>query len=143
MQELFLPYELAVIAKQKGFDYPCICLYQFYNDTYKLIAIDQHWGNYLSGMCKDYGDNINDEEYLAPMYQQMVMWLFKEHGIWITLEYYNHSEPTDKLPIGFMFYIEEYGHCISGKKENGLFKTYQEAMNKAIEESFKYIDSNV
>lgn len=93
MKDLFVPYKLAFKLKDKGFDEPCICLYRLYKpNSIRWFAIDQNWGCILHGMCIKHGYTINDDECLAPLYQQVIEWLetkrifidlFEEHGKWI------------------------------------------------------------
>ncbi len=120
MKHLFLPYELAVIAKEKGYDEEC-------------------FASYREDGSIQFDDPEGFGKWAAPIYQQIIDWLYEEYGIWICIQNYIHGEPTDKLPLGFTFYIDIYGCCEVGESENGYFKTQYDALNKGIEEAFKLI----
>lgn len=114
MESLFIPFELAVIAKEKGFEEEC-------------------FGGYTQERLFVYG-----EEYYyrsikidAPLYQQIVNW-FDELGIFITISYV--APDTNKFGIRIDCYTKNrnitnyYTH---------IYATRVEAENKAIEEAFK------
>ncbi len=81
MNKEFVTYEIAEKLKELGFDEECICLYDTRNKNNYLIAVDQHWGSSLIGICKKDGFRINDYEYPAPLYQQVIDWLRVEHNL--------------------------------------------------------------
>lgn len=58
MKHLFIPYELALIAKEKGFNEDCLAAYSF--NSKEIIGIGY------------YTDN---RQLLAPLYEQMIDWL--------------------------------------------------------------------
>ncbi len=121
MQKLFIPYELAVIAKEKGFDEPCIAVYL---EDKKL---------YLCG----YSNKTNGT--LTPLYQQIIDWFREKHNTVINV-YANAS--------GYLFEFHDsalkggthrYDSGFDGPNAGGCWDNYYEALNKAIEESFKLI----
>jgi len=136
----FVSFEIAVKLKELGFDKKTIT---WFNPNgcffWKFIGGEEE---------KDYTVSVKDiidfEHYPgyfdAPTYQQVRDWLFDEHSIWITLEHYDHGEPTHKLPRGFAFFIEVHGYCEVGKSKHGYFNDQYEALNKAIEEALKLIE---
>ena len=72
MKHLFVPYELAVKLKEKGFDENC---FGFYTENLKL--------------CSANLNNINraDKFYIsAPLYQQVIDWFREKHKIWLDIE---------------------------------------------------------
>lgn len=68
MKQLFLPYELAVIAKEKGFDEECFGYY-----LQEILHIKPKYG---------FGNILN-----APLYQQIVDWFREKHNIWIYITF--------------------------------------------------------
>lgn len=68
MKHLFIPYELAVIAKEKGFNDYCL---NAYNDRGKMPYSDKH--------CKN--SSLLNGFVAAPLYQQIVDWFMTEHKL--------------------------------------------------------------
>jgi hypothetical protein len=69
---IFVPYNIALLAKQKGFDEPCVAYY---------------WKDVLTTTCNQEEDDywhINSKlaanEIAAPTYQQLVDWLREKHN---------------------------------------------------------------
>lgn len=145
MKHLFIPYELAVIAKEKGFDEPCIMFYEKNNDELKFGINDDYWGDY-SVFIKWNSKNKKPwkpfcEVIAAPLYQQIIDWFYDkkivinlihtEFNYWfctITVDY-------TKTHIGsgnFSFFDKQI------RIENNFkcFINKYEALNKAIEEAF-------
>jgi hypothetical protein len=132
MKHLFLPYELALIAKEKGFDEDCIAMYF---KTSKKLSIDSK--NLLSNkICSGI---------TAPLYQQIIDWLLEKHQIsiepqinpdlrWI-IDFVPNILLTHEGSGNFTFFTG------SKKLNNDYqgFNTKYEALNKAIEEAFKLI----
>lgn len=89
MKTLFVPYELAVIAKEKGFNEPCLFCYRGEFDLYCHSL-----GGYLEDVefkansdFKDYLVNERKPNYWisAPLYQQIVDWFREKHFLHIAV----------------------------------------------------------
>lgn len=86
MNHLFVPYELAVKLKEKGFDEYCFAHYEVNNNVIIKRAI-------LKSSAQIYynQNNINpnnqygDRFCTAPLYQQAVDWLREKHNIHIEI----------------------------------------------------------
>jgi len=113
MKHLFLPYELAVIAKEKGFNEPC--LGAFTNKT-----------DMVSGYCKKAPKGF----LLAPLYQQIVDWFRLNHKIDIQI-----ITCIANNMIAYAFLIKAEGL----DKRIGNVMGYYFAFNAGIEEAFKLI----
>lgn len=138
MGDLFVTYEIAIKLKELGFNEKCLAYW--INENPKNSE-----GRCLVYYKKPYDDErITSSKILeycyAPLYQQVIDWLYKEYGLWITIEDYTHSEPTDKLPNGFTFYITEYGCCVFGKDKSGHTYPPQKTSQLAIEKCLKLIE---
>jgi len=126
MNELFIPYELALLAKEKGFDEPCFAYYDLY-------------GHYHFNISDDTNDVVSITNGLAidaaPLYQQIVDWFREKHHIIIDISY------------DFMCYdVSVYDGDVHVKLQSSLkegapycFTEYYDAMDKAIQEAFKLI----
>ena len=72
MKNLFIPYELALLAKEKGFNYPCLGFYTLSTDPPELIQfkMDEDWG------CKRNRDLTSHESIFisAPLFEQIFDW---------------------------------------------------------------------
>lgn len=135
MEKQFVSYEIALRLKELGFDEACICLYRKYINSIRFFAIDQNWGCSLSGMCKKYGDKIEENECLAPLWQQVIDWL-ETKGYYINITRVFQWNP---LPIefsGWCIYIgtenpEETLECNSYYVSH-YYPTKQEAYEQAV-----------
>lgn len=135
MKELFVPYPIALLAKEKGFDEPCLA---FYAPGEKLYPVMQEpaKGSYFN-------DGNFDETLRAPLYQQLVDWFREEHNLFIKIDNF----PTEEDTVDYDYCI---CRCDSDVDERGYMEyiidyslersfTYYEALNEAIEEAFKII----
>jgi len=120
MEHLFLPYELAIIAKQKGFNEPCINCY----NADKTLMQD----GWYSTKRPCYNDGLIEECSSAPLYQQITDWFREKHNFNIAI-----LKGEDTI-------TGEFYYCYDGGKHlTKRCKGYYEALNKAIEEAFKLI----
>lgn len=124
MEKEFCLYEEALALKELGFAEPCVGGYPDDEIKTKVCLM-----NILSdGLLK----NPEDEDCicLAPLYQQVFRWFREEHSLFHNIWNYTHCEPTNKLPDGFAFSIDEDWTCIVGKKD-GLFEKYYNTYEEA------------
>lgn len=84
MKKSFVKQEVAVMAKEKGFNEPCIAIYG---------------GITLSILSFPIGEleNLNNHSYIkAPIHQQLVDWLDKNHNIHVSRIWYNDEVTTPR-----------------------------------------------
>ncbi len=112
MKNLFIPYELALIAKEKGFNEPCIAMFLENKELYSLNNPTSDFST-VTNEGKKY--NI-----AAPLYQQLLDW-FKRQGIYI----------SSKNPITETYEILN--------KEGEVLKRNMPTIDWTIEEAFKLI----
>jgi hypothetical protein len=141
MNHLFVSYEIALLAKQKEYDEPCLGYYTHneklcrFGSTSNAVDIitETHQGLYYSYV-------------LAPLYQQLVDWFRVKHNIQIQQAMPIPKEAVvaangklDHISQRYVFYIyNEYANPrIVGKDQRS--DDYYEALKKAIEEAFKLI----
>ena len=141
MKHLFVPYELAVKLKEKGFDIDCI---GFYGDDGKL---------YFDSPVSNFEDGINPLYCSAPLYQQVTDWLRKNFNIEVSITYFRkefRKRHDVKKYCGYVsltkFEKDEYDTdeewIESLKNEIELSPStdnYYEALIMAIKESLKHI----
>lgn len=121
MEELFVPYNLALLAKDKGFNEECIA----YFDPDKKFCFYPLAPLTNSGLK-------NDEGYFsAPLYQQLIDWFREKDRIDINISC-NYERNT--WYFGYCKHGYGYHNNYTNKSEN-----YYEALNQALEESFKLI----
>jgi hypothetical protein len=126
MKDLFLPYELAVIAKEKNYKGECVA---FYNEMHDQIKV----GTILFPADSGHWDNWNKETHLvsAPLYQQIVDWLREKHNI--TVEPYSMVKSFKTISRETVYRVQRFGKA--GYRDSN-YKT----LDKAITEAFKLID---
>lgn len=130
MKKLFIPYELALIAKDKGFNESCFGGYYLFENKPDLC------------IYQDENEFSDSKEIIlqAPLYQQMVDWFSEKHKIQIV---------EDISGLGTHFTCKIWNRNLrTGDCEGKLGKWTQtypyalsryEALNLAIEEALKLI----
>lgn len=115
MKHLFIPYELALIAKEKGFDEPCLGLY--HKDGMFVVEKTESHNQYYGQICS------------APLYQQIVDWFREKHNISIELHYQSGTDG--------------WSYCYGHNTGNWYFPEdtheYYISWTKAIEKVFKKV----
>lgn len=137
MKKYFVSYDIAKALKDIKFDEPCVNLYRAegYDPsvvTIKFFTIDQHWGNSLTGLSPRYGDRIDENECLAPMFAQVLDWLRDKHNLHIV------AEPKTSYPDGMVgdeYYCQIYHNCnfVEDDGVRGYYETLEFGIKKAIE----------
>jgi hypothetical protein len=115
MKYLFIPYELAVIAKEKGFKDRCFGYYEHKTKelNYQFVSV--------------YPFDNAPVHLPSPIYQQIIDWLREKHSIVIYTTYFNNS-------MG-----EWWDWRIAYTGKYGTETKYYDALNSAIKESFSLI----
>lgn len=127
-QDIFINIELFNKLKEVDYNLP---LYR----TFKTRNVNCENAECLFLDTKEKIDKYSTQ--VLPLYDQVVYWLNKEHGLFICFEDERHGEPTDKLPYGFRYYVTQYGHCVIGRSQ--CYNTYEEARIKAVISCINYI----
>lgn len=114
MKHLFAPYELAKLAKEKGFNDECLRCYDNgeLQDFKHFRAIA-----WTSGVVQN--DNLVDGLVSAPLYQQLIDWFREEHNTKIV-----------ENPNGGWDIYQEY----DGKYMRGFF-----LLDETLTEAFKLV----
>ena len=120
MRKLFVPYELAVKLKEKGFDEMSLAKYYLQDEEVFLMIGDKEIEEAENG-----GDGIAFE-CNAPLFQQVVDWFREKHGI---------DFSSLKLKDGYTVVVVDKTE--TGWRSKSL--PYYEALTKAIEESLRLI----
>lgn len=140
MKNAFIPYELAVLAKQKGFNEPCIAEYYKRRLTF-YKNLDESFKSELDAECDVLMTYTNsglnhffDKENTctAPLYQQILDWFRTNHKIYIYLD----RNICKYAPL----WIEDTTLGARAKRlteEN--YDDYDQALHNAIEQAFKLI----
>lgn len=152
MKHLFIPYELALIAKEKGFDEPCFAYWSLSHITeeYNFHFIGEythyrdHYLNFVglglrNSDLKTFPTGRMSNSMVAPLYQQIVDWFREKYKIDINWD----IEVGAKLianPVinhNYVFGINKFEEV-----DDIIYvedKDFYTAYNKAIEEAFKLI----
>ena len=117
MKHLFVPYELAVKLKEKGFNEPCFAVYNNLRN------------GHIDLLSKRYGKNEMISLVAAPLYQQVVDWLREKYSlcVWVNKQWAGE--------INYIGYVE--GMYPIEKESDG--NTYYEALTKVIKKVLKLI----
>lgn len=127
MKNLFVPYEIALKLKEKGFDESCFGYYDNF-PNHILRPFEQDNDSFTPSSSNISGDF----QCLAPLYQQVIDWFESKKEIYFSRDF--HWD----MSVSYM---------LLRKRENGrdflhrtsYFENPYEALNKAIEESLKLI----
>lgn len=130
MKHLFIPYELAVIAKEKGFDEVCVAHWKWSPKLSQGILYT------LKFSCSD---ETNKHRLQAPLYQQIVDWFREKYEIDVFVK--RAMKKPHKAFIGVIIDRNGLEHNIYPNNYKSVEDsgTYYESINKAIEEAFKLI----
>jgi len=126
--DLFVPYELAVKLKEKGFSDECFAKYLTTEIPENMFRFNSqgHPMNYNSG---EFGRFVS-----APLYQQVIDWFRETHRINI------HADSLGLISYyGFVGRIGNYSNAKKITEEEKML-TYYEAMTKSIQEALKLIN---
>lgn len=130
MNNLFIPYELAVIAYKKGFEIKGYGIGWYYKrrDTGEIHGLDTFYIDTNQNI--EQWDKI-DEPIEAILYQQILDWLRDKHKLLIVT---THATPKNKYVsiIYKEWNIEVYATL-------HYLDNYYESFNKVIEEALKLI----
>src|SRR5688572_12501441 len=133
MKHLFIPYPLAVIAKEKGFDENCLAWYHKYkiDDKPTDILI-----RYLDWKKQPAYSKKDESVIPAPLYQQIIDWFEEKHGLIISTD-----QTIGSSRWRYTGWNDEKfkGEWLDVPSSKWKYKTKYEALNKAIEEAFKFI----
>ncbi len=129
MQKLFVDYETAKKLKDKGFNCPCLGLFDD-----KTLDYD---GENRMFPLSNFQEGIDSSIVAAPLYQQVIDWFMDEHELCLFIVY--PEGINGKLEgINSCYYDIEIkrrygGDVFSIYKFEGCSDDYYEALKKAIE----------
>lgn len=133
MKHLFAPFEIAILAKNKGFDEKCL---KFFNHKGKLYtAIEEGISNSDVEMC------LPDGNVAAPIYPQLIDWLTSK-GIEInySLRQTDGKGEVFKKPEHRFMIFQLVGNFIKWKEDIHIIEEDKYlGYNKVINEAFKLI----
>lgn len=122
MKHLFIPYELAKLAKEKGFNNKC---FGYFNGQQLQIKFD-----YLMGPL-----DMNEPNLEAPMYQQIVDWFREKHSLIIITE-----RDSGFFTAKVCDFSDEQERIVKGTSEFSVAELdYYKTLTTAIEAAFKLI----
>lgn len=132
IKKLFVSYELALLAKEKGYLEQCLADYTIQNKELELrdTAYNKIWSKEISIEKKP--------KYIAaPLYSQLVDWFRKEHKLNI---YIQHNCQNGLFYGSISIYNEGNDNEIGLPKGRQLIieaeSEYYESMNKTLKKAF-------
>lgn len=117
--EDFVPFELAVKLKVKGFDYPCI---SHYVNNQLYIA------HYHNAFHSD-----NDESVDAPTISEVLKWLRKEKKIYVSILPFATHSTVDKVAFYYLIEYNSTGETMEGIEQNTYCAEWKDAALAGIE----------
>lgn len=135
--EQIISKETAILAKEKGFDYPTI--YAYLATPKHLIS--QYGSTYLRTDGNPFGDffkgknwNVKEKLTSAPTQSLLAKWLREVHNIHVTSEYI----ATSKTYIALVRSYDPYRACSLGIWKN---YNYEQALEKGLSYALEYLKS--
>lgn len=135
MKELFVSYNVASLAKEKGFDEPCLAYYFPSKKEIRLSLVTQMEEGY------SYITNsmITVKEVIAtPLYQQLIDWFREKHTTRI-VDDIQSGTMSGRLLSSYKFNAIKIDGLYTkdvlkySKIENKSFPSYYEALDKTLE----------
>lgn len=134
MKNLFVPYELAVKFKEKGFDEKCLSFYDvggLYPNEIELVPLNIKGCSNSDGWLKKQIENCS-----APLWQQVIDWLREEKNISIeATPYYGPDGSWHGYSYGG-FFVKSGEWKITTP---GFCDTYYIALQSGIEKALELI----
>ena len=140
MKELFIPFELSLKLKQKGFDELCMSYYSCHafmgtgnNPKWKL------WDFEVNDNCRNSYEFMLGDSCTAPLWQQVIDWLREKHSIRIVDDIAKNSWSSNGHDTDFKFNVIKVDGASTKDMlypcglEGLYYPSYYEAMQKAIE----------
>jgi len=143
MEHLFVPFEICLTLREKGFDEPC-------RDHWERGQNDKEWELFTSGewltkkdLMADYKDANGNlcGEISAPLYQQVLDWLREKHKIYIELiidGWENDEKITDEY-IGYRAFVWKVSEPKPHHNDDLGMSDYYTILKVAIEHALKLI----
>jgi hypothetical protein len=135
MEEEFVPYELALKLKEKGFDETCIAYYNKNGVFYAMGSITGFQRSFFGGFVP----NLNKKLTAAPLWQQAFDWFREKHNlsanIWsgkISSVFYGY----DVIDMITQEAIIDNSNIAGGTCD---YSTYYEARTASLEQLIKLI----
>lgn len=133
MESLFIPYNLALKLKEKGFDEECLA---YWSEGFLYLKTSSGLEHGIKNQ------DLYHTKFLAPLYQQIIDWFREKHKIIPSVDRY-----LDKDKLYYKAFIQySNGSCSTAlHSENNpshssfAFNSYYSALTKALEEAFKLI----
>lgn len=108
LQLLFVPFEIAKTAKQKGFNEPCLNAFDEQNTSIGSFMLYDDWRKY---------DNNQERFVLQPLYHQIQEWL-KEKGVKV----------VERPQTGYEIWIKVMNKWVPAHTRNDLNDIILEAL---------------
>lgn len=151
MNHLFVPYELALKLKEKGFNEQCLAAYVYVTNSNNNIGL-RGCGAIWFTVDGIYQNSLYEDEIIctAPLYQQVIDWLdsknihisihpeFYKDGINWNWQVFEYDPNGKKDPISSRYsYTTNRSTMLYG--DNGEYPKRMDAVKAAIEEALKLI----
>lgn len=135
--EEYVDFELGMLLKEAGFDEDCFLAYVKFPREIKVVNYTYTPNN------SDLKDLWGNKKFCsAPTHQSVLNWLFREHGIFVSVNVNVVDHST--LYMGdnhYYFRVYKNRRQILKEEEPKMFRTPQEAVSSAIDRIVRNIGS--
>ena len=151
MENLFVPYKIALLLKKKGFDEECLGVYYGINHS---LFTDVRIKCFKSQKTAD--DILGDGKItviLSPIHQQVLDWLLEKHNLDIhahKMWHYSYNYEEKRMETFYQVAVSDFTIDREARDAHGdriyqkyisstLLKTYKEAIEDGITWALKHI----
>ncbi len=128
-------YEVAKLAKEKGFNVPTDRYYHIYDDVIEAQNSLEMTGD----GCADFYNSLNQCRCAAPTQSLLQRWLREEKGLCISVEAYPTLAIMGKVCFAWVIKSGSDGHFMESNDSLQTFSTYE----LALEDALKYALENL
>jgi hypothetical protein len=130
IKEAYCSYEISKLLKEKGFDEPCLQIWECESDKKYLFR--------LQSSC--YQNITEKDSCLAPTHQMAMAWLM-ERNIGIVPEIHTTIDPKDYYWGACIFYLDKSWDILQYVTEPS--KNIVDGYDGVIEQALKYVLENL
>jgi hypothetical protein len=132
MKSLFVPYKIAKLAKEKGFDEPCLAYYGDLSQALFGVQPNDKISFRKNSTLEESHNNKNITS-AAPLYQQLVDWFREKHLLILSINLVN--DHWWSWSIIFVHPDNTTDDIIPDSRKDN----YHNSLNEVLEEAFKLI----
>lgn len=131
MNDLFVPYNIALALKEIGFDESC---FGYWEKKNKLVRTEKIRNKKISAKIKPRSEMYTVFKCTAPVYDQVIDWFVEKHNIDISVK----GDSSVNEILGWDWDVD-WLMSWPVIRDSGVELSRKEALNKAIEKAISFI----